>query len=206
KVMVSLGKIGFRLASTYVLKSTAKFQGRVAMNGATEALARDAAEDAAKAGAKDEAKQTIGRALSEADLKPLVRRKGSPSRVLTSAEMEAFLRDVLKKRPYLTKLRSVTGNDALLKLIKEWEQATGKSFLRVSDGAVQRLGSEGVGGWALDTITGKEVLIIESKAFRSEAQAANEVLHELAYEAVREGPERALPHLNIPAGTGGMRN
>lgn len=202
KVLVSLGKAGFKLASTYVLKSTARLEGRAVLNGATKALAKDAA----RAGANDEAKVAVRRAVSEADLKPLFRRKGVPSRVLTPAEMEAYLKDVLKRRPYLTKLRTVTGNDDLMKVIKEWEQVTDKSFLKVSDGAVQRLGSEGVGGWALDTISGKEVLIMEGKAFRSEVEATKEVLHELAYEAVREGPERALPHLNLPAGTGGMRN
>jgi hypothetical protein len=206
KVMVTLGKAGIKLASSYVLKSTTKYEARVVFNGATETLAKETAKDAAKDATTSGVKQGIGRALGEADLRPLARLKGTPSRVLSSAEMETFLKDVMKRRPYLAKLRGVTGNDDLFRILKEWEQTTGKSFLKVSDGAVQRLGSEGVGGWALDTISGKEVLIIEGKAFRSEAEAAKEVLHELAYEAVREGPERAIPHLNLPAGTGGMRN
>jgi hypothetical protein len=45
-------------------------------------------------------------------------------------------------------------------------------------------------------------MIIESDVFRNEAKAVTEVIHELAYEAVREGPERAMPHLS----SGAMRN
>jgi hypothetical protein len=188
--------------STYVLKTSAKVESRVVFHGVTETLAKDAA----KAEAKVETRQAVARALSEADLAPLARRKGVPSRLLTPAEMETFLKEVMRKRPYLAKLKKAAGNEDLFRIIKEWEQTTGKGFLKVTDGTVQRLGSEGVGGWALDTITGKEVLIMEGKAFRSEVQAGKEVLHELSYEAVREGAERAVPHLNLPAGTGGMRN
>jgi hypothetical protein len=164
KVVVSLTRIGGRLVTTLVRKATVRLEARAVLKGATKALARDAAKSAAK----DEAKQTGGRALLEADLKPLVRRKGTPSRVLTPAQMETFLRDTLKKRPYLAKLRSVAGNDGLLGIIKEWEKNTGKSFLKVTKGAPARLGSEGVGGWALDSISGKEVMIIEGEVFRNE--------------------------------------
>jgi hypothetical protein len=193
KVLVNLAKLGAKVTTSLARRAAARLEARTVLKGATKELA----QDAAKSAAKDETKKTFGRALSESDLKPLPRRKGSPSRLLSNAQMETFLKDLLRKRPYLTKLRSVRGNDALLSILKEWEKHTGKSFLRVTKGAPARLGSEGVGGWALDSISGKEVLIIEGDVFRNEAKAASEVLHELAYEAVREGPDLAVPHLNI---------
>jgi hypothetical protein len=113
--------------------------------------------------------------------------------------MVKYVKDIFRKKPYLAKLRSVTGNDELLGVISEWEKQTGKSFLKVAKGTPRRLGSEGVGGWARDAISGKHVMIIERDVFRHEVQATIEVTHELAYEAVWEGQDLAMPHLNIPA-------
>jgi hypothetical protein len=199
RVVVSLGKLGAKVATSLARKATAKLAARSVLKGATKDLAKDAVKDAAKLEAKDETKKTFNRALSESDLKPLVRNKSKPSRVLTPAQMETFLREIIRKRPYLIKLRSVTGNDALRDVIKEWETNTGKSFLKVTKGTPTRLGSEGVGGWALDSISGKEVMVIEGDVFRHESQAVIEVTHELAYEAVREGADRAMPFLNVNA-------
>jgi hypothetical protein len=209
KVLVSLTKLGTKMVSTLVRKATLRLEARAALKGATKKLA----EDATKTAVRDEAEDTIverirpgDRVLSEGDLRPLHRVKGRPSRVMSGPEMVTYLKDIMRKRPYLARLRAVRSNEALLEVIQEWRLVTGKSFLKVTKGTVTRLGSEGVGGWALDTISGKEVMIIEGDIFKNEARAAIEVAHELAYEAVREGPDLAIPHLDIPAGTGAMRN
>ncbi len=202
KVVVGLARLGVRVVGTLVRKASMTLEARSALRGATQALARDAA----KAATQEETKRSVARAIQEADLRPLIRQKGKPSRVLSPEEMVAYIKETIRKRPYLTKLRSVTGSDGLLAVIKEWEKTTQKSFLKVTKGTPTRLGSEGVGGWALDAISGREVLIVEGEIFRNEARAVTEVTHELAYEAVREGPQLAMPHLDIPPGTGGLRN
>jgi hypothetical protein len=180
------------------------------LNGATEALAKDgikaaekdAAKDAAKTAAKDEAK-TVVRQVTEADLGQLPRPRGA-SRVLTPAQMETYLKDVLAKKPWLAHLRAahkLSGRsrvDALLKILQEWKDRTGKLFLPVDKGSVQRLGSSGQGGWALDRLSGKEVLIIEKEAVNDSQKFLAEVTHELSYEAVREAG--GIPALNDLAG------
>jgi hypothetical protein len=107
--------------------------------------------------------------------------------------MESLLRQTLSKRPYLARLRlarRLDGQDlrnALMKIIKEFKESTGKLHLRVTQGTVKRLGSMGGGGWALDSISGKEVLILEEQLFENPRKLLEEVTHELAYDAVRDG-------------------
>lgn len=204
KILVGLTKLGVRMGLSLARRTAANLE-RKTLSGATEALAKDAVKSAAKSAAKDEAK-IASRVVSESELAPLRRVKGSPSRKLSPSQMESFLRDKLQKRPYLRKLSSVRGNDSLMTVISEWEKNTGKGFLKVSKGTPTRLGSEGAGGWARDAVTGQEIMIIERDVFKNEAQATIEVVHELAYEAVREGADLAMPHLDIPLGSGGLRN
>jgi hypothetical protein len=211
RVLVKLTTaIGTKVATSLMRTATAKLPGRAVLNGATEALAKDgikaaekdAAKDAAKVAAKDEAK-TVVKQVTEADLVPLARNRGA-SRILTPAQMETYLKDVLAKKPWLARLRAahkLSGRsrvDALLKVLQEWKDRTGKLFLPVNKGSVARLGSSGEGGWALDRLSGKEVLIIEKEAVNSSEKFLTEVTHELSYEAVREAG--GIPALNDLAG------
>jgi hypothetical protein len=125
------------------------------------------------------------------DLVSLPRRRGV-SRALRPAEMEALLRDALRERPYLARLR-VAGrldgqalNDALIDILREWQAQTGKLYRVVPRGMVRRLGSQGVGGFALDSVSGREVLIIEQQAAARPRDLLRELRHELPYDAVRE--------------------
>src|SRR5262249_53593386 len=153
---VGLTKIGARVVTSLVRRATARAAARDALMGATKVLARKAEEDAAKKG--------IVRGLREGDLVSLPRERGA-SRVIRPSEMESLLRQTLSKRPYLARLRlarRLDGQDlrnALINIIKEFKESTGKLHLRVTQGTVKRLGSMGGGGWALDSISGKEVLI-----------------------------------------------
>jgi len=198
KIMVNLGKIGVSVAGSLMRKATAKLESRAALNGPTEALA----QDGAKAAAKDEAKVVL-KEVTEADLVTFPRKRGASS-VLTPPEMEAFLKNVLAKKPWLARLRAAhklegkSLQDALLKILQEWKDATGKLFLPVNKGSVKRLGSSGEGGWALDRLSGREVLIIEKEAVKDLQKFRTEVTHELSYDAVR-GPA-GLPALNELAG------
>jgi hypothetical protein len=107
--------------------------------------------------------------------------------------METLMKDTLRKRPYLARLRLARRldgpalRDQLLNILKEWKDSTGKLNLRVTNGTVKRLGSEGGGGWALDSMSGKEVLILEEAVFENPRKLLSEVTHELVYEAVRDG-------------------
>ena len=178
-------KIGSKVATSLMNKRTASLNSRAALNGPTESLA----QDGTKAAAKNEAKAVV-RELTEAELEPLARVRGA-SGVLTTTEMETFLKDVLNKKPWLARLRLAQRldgkslQDALMKILQEWKDATGKLFLPVNKGSVKRLGSSGEGGWAKDKLTGKEVLIIEKEAVSSPKKFLEEVTHELSYEAVR---------------------
>jgi hypothetical protein len=184
KILVGLTKIGARVVTSLVRRAAAKAAARDVLKGATKVLARKAEEDAAKKG--------IARGLSEGDLVSVPRSRGA-SRVLRPAEMEALLKDTLSKRPYLARLRLARRLDgaelrnALMNVIKEFKESTGKLHLRVTEGTVKRLGSMGGGGWALDSISGKEVLIIEGELFDNPRKLLNELTHELAYDAVRDG-------------------
>ena len=81
-------------------------------------------------------------------------------------------------------------------VLKTWERDTQKRFLFVTKATVRRVESEGFAGWALHRPSGKEVLILEGEAIRNEGKLLEEVTHELAYEAVREGPGLGVPYLN----------
>jgi hypothetical protein len=184
KILVNLTKIGARVVTTLVRRSAARLEARAAVKGATRVLAMEAEQDATK--------KQILRGVREGDLVSLPRRRGA-SRVIRPAEMEALLRDTLSKRPYLARLRlarRLDGPDlreALMKVIQEFKETTGKLHLRVTGGTVKRLGSQGGGGWALDSISGKEVLIIEGEVFENPRKLLSELTHELAYDAVRDG-------------------
>jgi hypothetical protein len=186
KILASLGKLGIIWTSSLMCKMSAKLEARAILKGATALLARESEEKAAK---------SIPRAVVEKDLIPLANRTRGASRLLTTQQMEAHLRDVLRTRPYLARLRTVTNNDGLMKLIKEWEEQTGGRFLIVSKGAVQKLESQGVGGWAIDTVSRRTVLVIEEQVFNDTQLAIREVTHELAYEALWEGQNYNVPFL-----------
>lgn len=168
KILVSLTKIGARIVTTLVRKTTTTLEARAALKGATQALARQAERDAAI----DTAKDTVVRGLREGDLVSLPRQRGM-SKLLRPAEMEALLRDTLSKRRYLIRLRLARRLDGdalrneLMSTIKEWKESTGKLHMRVTEGTVKRLGSQGGGGWTLDSISGKEVLIVEGELFEN---------------------------------------
>jgi len=163
-IVADLVSIGVAVVPSLMRRLTAKLASRIALRGPTQSLARDGAKAAAKIEAKAVLKQ-----ITEGELVPLVRKRGA-SRVLTPPEMEAFLKDVLAKKPWLARLRAAhklegkSLQDALLKILQEWKDATGKLFLPVNKGSVKRLGSSGEGGWALDRVSGKEVLIIEKQS------------------------------------------
>lgn len=198
KIVVNLTRIGAKVATSLMNKATAKLESRAALNGPTESLAKDGT----KASAKSEVKAVV-REIVEADLEQLPRMRGA-SRVLTPPEMETFLKEVLSKKPWLARLRVAhrldgkSLDDALMKILKEWQDSTGKLFLPVNKGSVKRLGSSGEGGWARDKLSGKEVLIIEKEAVRSPKKFLEEVTHELSYEAVRTATGQ--PALNEAAG------
>jgi hypothetical protein len=107
--------------------------------------------------------------------------------------METLLRDTLSKRPYLARLRlarRLDGPDlrrAITNILDEFKKTTQKSHLKVTQETVKRMGSMGGGGWAVDSLTGKEVLILEEQLFNNPKTLLNEVIHELAYDAVRDG-------------------
>jgi hypothetical protein len=102
--------------------------------------------------------------------------------------MEKLLKDALSKRPYLARLRRAGPTlEEIEEILKEWKAHTEKLHMKVTDGTVKRLGSQGAAGWAVDAVSGKEVLIIEEAAFKNPTQLLKEVRHELAYEATREG-------------------
>lgn len=190
KLMV---KLGFKtvISSSLVRRSTVSLASRKVFSGATDATARDGAKAYLKHIPKKRTKSYERRGLTEGDLVSLPRMRGA-SRTLTNQEMETFLRDTLKSRPYLARLRhaqQLNGkalHDELVKIINEWKDKTGKLHLRVTEKTVQRLGSQGKGGWALDSISGKEVMIIEGEIFKNPRTLLTELTHELAYDAVRE--------------------
>jgi hypothetical protein len=184
RILIGLTRIGGKLVTSLLRKTTAKLEARATLQGATRSLAREAEEKAGK--------QTAAWGVREGDLVSLPRSRGA-SRVIKPAEMEALLRDELKKRPYLARLRLARRldgpalKDELMSIVKEWKDSTGKLHFKVTEGTVKRLGSQGAGGWALDSLSGKEVLIIEEQMFEAPKKLLNEVTHELVYDAVRDG-------------------
>jgi hypothetical protein len=187
KILANLGKFGLIWTRSLMCKMTAKLEGRAILKGATALLARESEKKAAKSASRE---------ILESDLIRLARNKTTPSRLLTNQQMEAHLRDVLRKRPYLERLRTVTSNDGLMKILQDWEKQTGNRFLITKKvGLVNDLKSEGVGGWAIDQVSRKTVLVLEEQVFKNTRDAILQVTHELAYEAVWEGPKLAVPHL-----------
>jgi hypothetical protein len=107
--------------------------------------------------------------------------------------LEALLKDAMRKRPYLARLRAARRLDgadlrrAIMSIIEDFKAAAQKLHLRVTRQTVKRLGSQDGGGWALDSISGKEVLILKEQLFENPRTLLNEVTHELAYDALRDG-------------------
>jgi hypothetical protein len=215
-VLISLGKVGVRLATSMVRGLTLKLAARSVLRGGIKALAKDsgkAVKAALRGEGKDLAKDVgrdvgrdagrdVGRdagrdvgkdvATRRVILKKWDRMKGI-SRELTPAQMEAFVRDVFRNRPWLARLRVAQRlggqglKDAVNDIIKDWKAATGKDFLVVeNDTSLLEQAVSGGDGWAKD-LTGKEVLIVTEERFNDPARFLSSVRHELCNEAAR-GP------------------
>ena len=117
----------------------------------------------------------------------------------------------MSTRRYLARLRLARRLDGeelkkeLLGIIDEWKNTTNKLYTTVTKGTVERLGSQGFGGWAIDKATGKEVLILEEEVLDNPRQLLSEVTHELSYEAVRDGAN-GLPALDNESGARNFAN
>jgi hypothetical protein len=135
---------GWKLAASIGGRRTGKAGGRI-LRGPTQSLAREAEQEAAK----QSVEKTAARSVKEGDLVRFAATR-NPSRKLSGAEMERLLRDALNRRPYLARLRRAGPGLAEIKgILKEWKDHTGKLYLQVTDGTVERLGARGrpVGRW-----------------------------------------------------------
>jgi hypothetical protein len=162
---------------------------KTALRGEGKDLAKDVGRDAGRDAGRDVGKDVATRRVI---LKKWDRSRGI-SRELTPAQMEAYVRDVFRNRPWLARLRVAQKlggqglKDAVNDIIKEWQAATGKDFLVVeNDTPLLVQAVSGGDGWAKD-LTGKEVLIVTEEKFNDPAKFLSSVKHELCDEATR-GP------------------
>ena len=136
------------------------------------------------------AREVVAYHPRESQLRPFPHKRFA-GRIVSQREMEALIRDTLLERPYLSQLaaagKSATaGADNVMRLLSEWANTTGKTFLKVTHETVESLGSMGGVGWAIDSLTGREVLILDEALFQAPDKFVTEILHELCYEATRE--------------------
>ena len=130
-----------------------------------------------------------GRTVVESELREFPHNRNYIPTRISRQEMANLVRQAIAKRPYLRRLaaagQSNAPADAVMRILNEWAEATGKTFMKVTNGTVKRLKSMGGGGWAIDPLTGREVLILDESLFQNPKKFVDEVAHELAYEASR---------------------
>jgi hypothetical protein len=188
KALLSLGKLGVGLTQALRAKA-ARSAGQAVLDGATkeaaEAAMRKLDEEIAVASRdliQDPGKnKAFGRALSHADMQQLIRSRWS-------------------QNPFLRRFRSAYGmagearKKEIIAALEEMENQTGKAVQVVPEGLGKAGGYfEGAAGWALNADTKQQVLAIAESAFRDPQVLYNEVVHDVAFDVVREAS--GVPYL-----------